>query len=426
MTADLARPEAAVEVLARAARVLASGATLAEGWQALLGLALEALPDAETGLILAWDQAAGLLRPAAAIGYDLETLQSVGLQLGEGLPGQVLEAGQARALNDPAEIAAAAAGLRSANHARLARAGSGPAWPQSALAAPLGPGPERLGVLTLEAWRRPGAFTTDDLALTQSLADLAAVLVHQARLADKADSVRAAREAERLRAELLATLSHELRMPLTAIKGYASALLLKEVDWSEAKSAEFLRLIEAECDHMQAMLKEILDSSLESVDQLQMTLETVHLAGLARRVADEVQLGTRLHHLVVDFPADFPAVECDPRWTMQVFRNLLDNAVKYSPRGGLIMLRGEARPRDVVVSVSDQGVGIAAENLIPLFEKYFRVRAAVGHHVPGTGLGLPIARAIVEAQGGRIWVESRLGEGTTVSFSLPRAGATPE
>jgi signal transduction histidine kinase len=103
-----------------------------------------------------------------------------------------------------------------------------------------------------------------------------------------------------------------------------------------------------------------------------------------------------------------------------VLRNILDNAVKYSPNGGLIVIKGEARTIDVVVSVADQGIGISSEDLIPLFEKYSRVRSVSTLHVSGTGLGLPIARAIVEAHGGRIWVESKVGEGTTIFFSLPR------
>jgi signal transduction histidine kinase len=124
---------------------------------------------------------------------------------------------------------------------------------------------------------------------------------------------------------------------------------------------------------------------------------------------------------MVDFSPGFPVVPADPHWIRQVLRNILDNAVKYSPEGGLIVVRGEARRADVVVSVADQGVGISSEDLIPLFERYFRVRSIAGPHVPGTGLGLPIARAIVEAHGGRIWVESQIGEGTTILFSLPRA-----
>jgi two-component system sensor histidine kinase VicK len=127
-----------------------------------------------------------------------------------------------------------------------------------------------------------------------------------------------------------------------------------------------------------------------------------------------------MHRLVVDLPVDFPIVAVDAHWIKQVFRNILDNAIKYSPEGGLIVIRGEVRLGDVVINIADQGIGISPENLIPLFEKYFRVVPSDDYHVPGSGLGLPIARAIVEAHGGRIWIESREGQGTTVSFSLPQ------
>ena len=130
---------------------------------------------------------------------------------------------------------------------------------------------------------------------------------------------------------------------------------------------------------------------------------------------------------MVDFPTDFPLVDADPRRIKQVFRNILNNAIKYSPEGGLVVIRGEIRPSDVVVSVADQGVGISPEDLIPLFDKYFRVKAPTGYHVPGTGLGLPVSRAIIEAHGGRIWANSKIGEGTTLCFSILRqeAGSTP-
>jgi len=99
--------------------------------------------------------------------------------------------------------------------------------------------------------------------------------------------------------------------------------------------------------------------------------------------------------------------------------NLLDNAVKYSPDGGLVVVRGEVGPSEVIISVADQGVGIAPEDLNRLFDKYFRVKSGPGRRVPGTGLGLPIAQTIVKSHGGRIWAESQLGKGTTLYFSIP-------
>ena len=123
-------------------------------------------------------------------------------------------------------------------------------------------------------------------------------------------------------------------------------------------------------------------------------------------------------------------MDADPQRVTQVLRNLVDNAVKYSPDGGLVVVRGVARPDEVEISVADQGVGIAPEHLNRLFEKFFRVKSGLGRHVVGTGLGLPIARAIVETHGGRIWAESAVGQGTTLFFTIPieavrSGGGTP-
>jgi signal transduction histidine kinase len=201
---------------------------------------------------------------------------------------------------------------------------------------------------------------------------------------------------------------------------------LEEVEWSKEKQQEFLRMIEDECDNMQVMLTDILDSSLIEVEQLSLERQPMRLQHIAKDLVQEAQRRTEKHRIVVEFPPDFPIVEVDQRWIKQVFRNILENAIRYSPDGGLIVIRGEIRSADVVISIADQGIGISPEDLIPIFEKYFRVRSATDYHVAGTGLGLPVARAIVEAHGGRIWMESKLGEGSTVFFSLPKAKGIPE
>jgi K+-sensing histidine kinase KdpD len=271
----------------------------------------------------------------------------------------------------------------------------------------------------LQTLNKPTSFTSRDLPFVQSLADLISLAIDRANLQAQADASRQARQEEHMRSEVMAVLSHQLRMPLSAIKGYASALLLEELNWSEAKRREFLEMIDEECDGMETLIAEMLDSALIDIGQLKPEPQPLRLPRLADEMASEIQRRSEQHSLLVDFPADFPLVEADPHWIKQVFRNVLDNAVKYSPEGGLIVVRGEARPADVLVSVADQGLGISPEDLIPLFEKYFRARHHNGYHIGGTGLGLPIARAIIEAHGGRIWADSKLGEGTTVYFTLP-------
>jgi signal transduction histidine kinase len=131
---------------------------------------------------------------------------------------------------------------------------------------------------------------------------------------------------------------------------------------------------------------------------------------------------TQQHHFLIDFPDDFPIVDADPHRIEQVLRNLLDNAVKYSPQGGLVVIRGTMHKDEIVVSVADQGMGIAPQHLNRLFEKFFRIESGLGRHVVGSGLGLPIAHTIVESHGGRIWAESQLGQGSTFYFTLPLKG----
>jgi K+-sensing histidine kinase KdpD len=378
------------------------------------------IEPAEVGAVMLWDQPAGLFRPAAAFGYDVQALSELGLRAGEAITGKVYDEGIGRLLNTPERVAEAMADLRPSNKAVMAKALGSDALPRCTLAAPIQVGSFRYGVLVLETIQGPTVFSDDDLPFLQTISDLIALAIDRDRLASQADEVREERRAERMRSEVLATLSHELRMPLTAIQGYSSALLLDDVDWSEEKREKFLHMIEDESENMQTMLKDILDSSLIDVDQLIIERQPVRVQNLARDVAEEMRYRTQNHQIMVEFADRFPILEVDPRWIKQVFRNILDNAIKYSPEGGLIVIRGEERPSDVVIMVADQGIGISPEDLIPLFERYFRVHSAASLHIPGTGLGLPIARAIVERHRGRIWAESKLGEGTTIYFTLPK------
>jgi K+-sensing histidine kinase KdpD len=409
-----------LHALTEVAKTLTSPLELPGLLGVILDRIVEVLQPAQIGAIMLWDQAAGVFRPQAAFGYDLTALQQIGLQAGESVTGKVFDGGEALLLESPRAVSLAMHDMRPANREVMARAIGSNALPICTLAAPISSMNQKLGVLVLETLDGPPIFTEDDLPFVQTIADLIALVIDRDRLATQADSARQTRQAERMRAEILATLSHELRMPLAAIQGYSTALLLEEVHWSDEKGREFLHLIEQESQNMETMLRDILDSSLIEVDQFFIQVQPTRLQHLAREAASEIQRRSDAHRILVDFPPNFPILEVDPRWIKQVFRNLLDNAVKYSPEGGLIVLRGEERVGDVVVEIADQGMGISSEDLIPLFERYFRVRSAANLHIPGTGLGLPIARAVLEAHGGRIWAESSLGEGTSIYFSLPK------
>jgi K+-sensing histidine kinase KdpD len=417
---DIERLQRQLYALTEIAKTLTLPLELPELLNAVIQKIIGVIEPAEVGAVMLWDQPAGLFRPAAAFGYDAQALSELGLRAGEAITGKVFDDGAGRLVSTPERVAEAMADMRPSNRAVMTRALGSDALPRCTLAAPIKVGAYKYGVLVLETIQGPAVFSDSDLPFLQTISDLVALAIDRDRLAAQADAVREERRAERMRSEVLATLSHELRMPLTAIQGYSSALLLDEVDWSEEKGQKFLRLIEEESENMQSMLKDILDSSLIDVDQLIIERQPVRLQHLARDVAEEMQHQTESHQIIVDFPEKFPILAIDPRWIKQVFRNILDNAIKYSPEGGLIVIRGEERPSDVVIIVADQGIGISPEDLIPLFERYFRVRSLANLHIPGIGLGLPISRAIVEGHGGRIWAESNLGEGTTIYFSLPK------
>ncbi len=226
--------------------------------------------------------------------------------------------------------------------------------------------------------------------------------------------------------DLISTLAHEMRTPLTSIKGYSTALLMEDVTFSPETQREFLQFIDAECDVLETLIHDFLESAVIDAGMMRLEIQPVKLPPLLKGVVDDIARRTQIHRFVVDFSKRFPILDADPDRIAQVLRNLLDNAVKYSPDGGLIVVRGEVREDEVVISVADQGVGLTPEHLNRLFEKYFRARSGPARHVAGTGLGLRIARAIVESHGGRIWAESQLGVGTTFYFTLPLGGPSQE
>jgi K+-sensing histidine kinase KdpD len=409
-----------IYALTEIAKTLTLPLELPELLNAVIQKIIGVIEPAEVGAVMLWDQPAGLFKPAAAFGYEPKALSELGLRAGEAITGKVFDEGVGCLLNTPERVAEAMADLRPSNKAVMARALGSEIYPSCTLAAPIQVGTYKYGVLILETICGPAVFSEDDLPFLQTISDLIALAIDRDRLASQADEVREESRAGRMRSEVLAILSHELRMPLTAIQGYSSALLLDNVDWSEEKRSKFLHMIEEESETMQSLLNNILDSSLIDVDQLIIDRQPTRLPQLAWALADEMPYQAQIHRIIVEFPDKFPILEIDPHWIKHVFRNILDNAIKYSPEGGLIVIRGEERNSDVVVMIADQGIGISPEDLIPIFERYFRVRSVASLHIPGTGLGLPIARAIVESHGGRMWAESKLGEGTTIYFTLPK------
>jgi len=232
------------------------------------------------------------------------------------------------------------------------------------------------------------------------------------------------READEVKSTFISVISHELKTPVALIKGYADTLLREDARWDEQTTRESLNVILEEADRLNELVDNLLDASRLQAGALPLEMSEVALEALAEHTAKRFRTQTSIHEITVDFPPDFPYVLGDPGRLGQVLDNLLSNAIKYSPRGGHIAIVGRVTPKDVVVTVSDQGVGIPLEERQRVFERFFRGAQDRHQRTSGAGLGLYLARAIVEAHGGRMWVESDPGVGSEFSFSIPRQNTT--
>jgi len=228
------------------------------------------------------------------------------------------------------------------------------------------------------------------------------------------------READEVKSTFISVISHELKTPVALIKGYADTLLREDARWDRRTTRESLTVILVEADRLNELVDNLLDASRLQAGVLPLEMTEVALDALAERTAKRFQTQTDIHEITVDFPADFPYVVGDPSRIGQVFDNLLSNAIKYSPQGGRIAITGRVRPNEVVVTVSDEGVGIPIEERQRVFERFFRGVRERHQRTPGAGLGLFLAKAIVEAHGGRMWVESDPDDGSEFSFSMLR------
>ncbi|MEW6569254.1 MAG: ATP-binding protein [Chloroflexota bacterium] len=226
------------------------------------------------------------------------------------------------------------------------------------------------------------------------------------------------REAEELKSTFISIVSHELRTPVALIKGYVGTLRREDAEWDPPVVRDSLAVIEEEADRLASLIDDLLDASRLQAGALTLNRADVALDHLAARLADRFRTQSEKHTFEVDFQQGFPTVIADEYRLTQVLSNLLSNAIKYAPDGGKVVVSGRVRAKDVVVCVSDEGPGLAPEDIPRVFDRFYRSPES-SRKTKGAGLGLYLAKAVVEAHGGRIWVDDRVRRGARICFSLP-------
>ena len=280
--------------------------------------------------------------------------------------------------------------------------------PQSALFLPLLAREQLIGVLSL--FRSTRGFDGDDLA-SEDLARLAALALDNSRLFD------AVRGSLRAQEEMVGVVSHDLRNPVAAIEMLSRALLNGE-EGASLERDHNLALIAEAADQMDTLIRDLLDVNSLDAGKLRIAKEPIEPSALLTEALRTLQPLVSEKEIALDIQigAGLPKVLADTERIHQVLSNLVGNAIKFTPRGGKIVIAARSDDHTVTVSVADSGSGIREEHLPKVFDRYWQ---STRTNRQGAGLGLAIAKGIVEGHGGRIWIESKAGEGTVAQFTLP-------
>lgn len=295
---------------------------------------------------------------------------------------------------------------------------------------PLKVGQRVCGVLGLTIEDRPGhSFHEKRLGSEEDRSDPRSTLfwtcldqttsmIEHNRLRRESLQVEVLQRTDTLRAALLSSVSHDLRTPLTSIKAAASSLLQEDVRWNDEERRSFTQSIEQEADRLNRLVENLLDLSRIESGALKPEKEWYPLNGLLHDVLARMQplLNGRL--VTIDLAADLPPAELDYLMIDQVFTNLLENTLRYTPAESPIEVVVQTDENELTVSVADRGPGIPENDLERIFDKFYRVLDRA-HEIGGTGVGLAVCRGLIEAHGGRIWAANRPGGGASLRFTLP-------
>ena len=413
-TQDLARSVEQLQALGAVGQAVSSTLDLETVLTTIVSRA-ELLAGADGGAIYEYDESPQVFHLRATQGFDpqfVEATRSTSIPLGEGAVGQAGITRQAVEISDILDRGAYESPVRGA------MTGSGL---RAVLAVPLVREGRLLGGLVV-ARKSPGRFAPEVVDLLKTLAAQSAIAIQNARLfSELGDKSRELEAASRHKSEFLANMSHELRTPLNAIIGFSEVLGERMFGELNDKQAEYVQDILSSGRHLLALINDILDLSKIEAGRMELELSRFDLPAAIGGAVILVRERATRHGLALDVSVDdrLGLVVGDERKIRQVLLNLLSNAVKFTPEGGRVAVRAAPANGGIEISVSDTGIGIAAEDQETIFQEFRQVGTDYARKREGTGLGLALARRFVDLHGGRIWVKSRPGEGSTFTFNLP-------
>jgi two-component system, NtrC family, sensor kinase len=412
-TSELTRSVSELRALGEVGQAISSTLDLQTVLSAIVARATQ-LADVDAGVIYEYDARHEVFEPRATERLEdaiVQMLVATPVRKGQGATGRLAEVPAPIQLPDLRDLAEQIP-VRDA----LIRAGY-----RALLAVPLLREDDLIGGLTVFR-KTPGAFASATVELLETFATQSALAIQNARLFHEiADKGRQLEAASRHKSEFLANMSHELRTPLNAILGFSEVLAERMFGEVNEKQAEYLQDILSSGRHLLSLINDILDLSKVEAGRLELELGRFHLPTALDNALTLVREratrhGIRLTQTVDPGVADIVA---DERKVKQILLNLLSNAVKFTPEGGRVGLTATAAEGLVTIAVSDTGIGIAPEDQGAIFEEFRQVGREDARKQEGTGLGLTLAKKFVELHGGRIWVQSHVGQGSTFTFTLP-------
>jgi signal transduction histidine kinase len=420
-TRELARSVGELKALGEVGQAVSSTLDLQTVLSTIVRHAVE-LSGTSCGIIFDYDESTQEFRVRASHKMEeelVEVYRATPLRLGEG------STGGAAATRAPIQVVDLL-DERQPRYTRirslLARLGY-----QSLLAVPILLEQRTMGALTV--YRRvTGNFSPEVVNLLQTFATQSALAIQNARLfREIEDKSRQIEAANRHKSEFLANMSHELRTPLNAIIGFSEVLGERMFGELNEKQAEYTDDILSSGRHLLSLINEILDLSKVEAGRMELELATFDLPLAIDNARTFVRERATKHGINLDVTVDERLGDFvgDERKIKQVLLNLLSNAVKFTPERGRIGINARQADGSVEISVSDTGIGIASEDQARIFEEFRQVGSDYAHKTEGTGLGLTLAKKFVELHGGRIWVTSEVGKGSTFSFTLPERSSPP-